>query len=87
MHGGGNLVVSLLFIASVWIRTTNGATPAPDSAYVCSFAGAVLALFTAWMGGELVDRLGVGVHEGANLDAPSSLRVRRMTEAQVQRVP
>ena len=29
---------------------------------------------TAWLGGELVNRLGVGVHEDANLDAPSSLR-------------
>jgi hypothetical protein len=28
---------------------------------------------TGWLGGELVDRLGVGVDDGANLDAPSSL--------------
>jgi hypothetical protein len=33
----------------------------------------VLALGTAWLGGELAERLGVGVDEGANLDAPSSL--------------
>ena len=33
----------------------------------------LLALVTAWAGGELVERLGVGVDEGANLDAPSSL--------------
>lgn len=32
-----------------------------------------LALGTAWAGGELVERLGVGVDEGAHLDAPSSL--------------
>jgi len=25
-----------------------------------------------WLGGELVERLGVGVHEGANVNAPSS---------------
>src|SRR5574339_963598 len=56
LHGGGNLVVTLLFAASVWIRTESGAPP-PDSAYACSFAGAILALFTAWLGGELVDRL------------------------------
>ncbi len=30
-------------------------------------------MITGWLGGELVDRPGVGVHEGANLDAPSSL--------------
>jgi hypothetical protein len=33
----------------------------------------LLALVTAWAGGELAERLGVGVDEGANLDAPSSL--------------
>ena len=33
----------------------------------------VLAAFTGWLGGELVDRLGVGVDEGAHLDSPSSL--------------
>jgi len=32
-----------------------------------------LAGVTGWLGGELVERLGVGVNPGANLDAPSSL--------------
>jgi hypothetical protein len=32
---------------------------------------------TGWPGGELVDRLSVGVDEGAHPDAPSSLRTRR----------
>ena len=34
----------------------------------------LLATVTGWLGGELVDRLGVGVDEGANVDAPSSLK-------------
>jgi uncharacterized membrane protein len=72
MHGGGNLVVTLLFLASALLRYDRVVTP-PDVAYACSFAGALLALVTAWLGGELVDRLGVGVHSNANLDAPSSL--------------
>jgi len=29
---------------------------------------------TGWLGGELVDRLGIGVDAGANPDAPSSLK-------------
>lgn len=78
MHGGGNLVVTLLFLGSVLMRNGALETP-PAGAYVCSFLGAGLALFTAWLGGELVDRLGIGVHEGANVDAPSSLRVRDVT--------
>jgi hypothetical protein len=28
---------------------------------------------TEWLGGELVDRLGIGVHEGADVNAPNSL--------------
>jgi hypothetical protein len=36
-------------------------------------AGVRIALVTGWLGGELVDRLGRGVEDGANLDAPSSL--------------
>jgi uncharacterized membrane protein len=74
-HGIGNVVVLLLFGASFVLRWNSPA--APDArALTCSYLGAVLALVTGWMGGELVDRLGVGVHEGANLNAPSSLRHR-----------
>jgi hypothetical protein len=45
-------------------------------AYVCAFLGVGLALLTGWLGGELVDRLGVGVDSGAHLDAPNSLSGR-----------
>ena len=75
LHGLGNVLVLLLFIGSWWLRRD---TPADAStlAYVLSFAGAGLALVTGWLGGELVDRLGVGVDDGAHLDAPSSLSGR-----------
>jgi hypothetical protein len=43
---------------------------------VLSLAGGGLSMLTGWLGGELVDRLGVGVDDGANLDAPSSLSGR-----------
>ena len=42
-------------------------------AYLISFCGVALALVTAWLGGELVDRLGVGVSPNAHLNARSSL--------------
>ena len=73
MHGGGNVVVVALFAISWLIR--GGATDYEPSgvAYALSFAGLALAAVTGWLGGELVDRLGVGVDDGANLDAPSSL--------------
>jgi uncharacterized membrane protein len=73
MHGLGNVVVLVLFIASELLRSA-APTDAPVIAYVCSFVGAALALVTAWLGGELVDRLGIGVYADAGVDAPSSLR-------------
>jgi len=73
IHGLGNAVVLLLFIASDLMRAT-APTAAPALAYACSFLGAALALVTAWLGGELVDRLGIGVYADAGVDAPSSLR-------------
>ena len=75
LHGAGNAVVLLLFLASALLRSILPAAP-PIAAYVCSFAGVALALVTAWLGGELVDRLGIGVSDGAHADASSSLRHR-----------
>jgi len=72
MHGGGNVVVLLLFAASWWLRD-GGVEPPSTAAWILSFCGAGLALVTAWLGGELVDRLGVGVSANAHLDARSSL--------------
>ena len=75
-HGGGNLIVVLLYAASWWFRRSAPQSPMMV-AYVLSFAGGLIALVTGWLGGELVDRLAVGVDPGAHVDAPSSLRSRR----------
>lgn len=72
IHGLANMTVVLLFVGSWWLRSDVPTRP-ETLASVLSFLGAGLALFGGWLGGELVERLGVGVHEGANLDAPSSL--------------
>jgi uncharacterized membrane protein len=72
IHGVGNVFVVLLFSGSWLLRWENPSDPSV-LAYLCSYAGAGLALATGWLGGELVDRLGVGVDDGANLNAPSSL--------------
>lgn len=73
LHGVGNGIVSLLFLGSWLLRTGNDGHEPGALGYLLSFAGAGLALVTAWLGGELVSRLGVGVSDRANLDAPSSL--------------
>ena len=69
----GNVLVLVLFIVSWWLRR-NSPNYQPDTfAYILSFAGAGLSLLTGWLGGELVERLGIGVDNGAHLDAPNSL--------------
>lgn len=72
MHGGGNVIVVVLFAAS-WFLRRGHATDPGTLAIILSALGFSLAGVTGWLGGELVDRLGVGVDEGANLDAPSSI--------------
>jgi hypothetical protein len=46
-----------------------------------------IGTLTAWMGGELVNRLGVGVDEGANLNAPNSLLTESTTPVRNEQVP
>jgi uncharacterized membrane protein len=70
-HGLVNLVVVLLFAGSWYLRSGSAVEP-PASALILAFLGVALALVGGWLGGELVERLGVGVHEGANVNAPSS---------------
>ena len=77
VHGIGNVVVVLLFAGS-WLMRRDAPAAPETLALLLSFAGGGLALFTGWLGGELVDRLSVGVDEGAHVDAPSSLRTRRV---------
>ncbi len=72
LHGVGNVVVVVLFAASWLLRRDDPARP-ETLAIALAVAGAGLATLTGWLGGELVDRLSVGVDDGAHLDAPSSL--------------
>jgi uncharacterized membrane protein len=72
IHGVGNVVVVALFALSWFLRRDNPTLP-PTEAVVAGLIGAAIAVVTGWLGGELVDRLGVGVDDGAHLDAPSSL--------------
>jgi len=77
LHGLGNAVVLVLFAVSWLLRAYAGDWEATAPAVVCGFVGVVIAGVTAWMGGELVERLGVGVDSQADLDAPSSLTHRQ----------
>jgi uncharacterized membrane protein len=72
-HGVGNVVVVALFAVS-WLTRRQAEAHLPSlAASVLGIVGVVLGAVTGWLGGELVDRLAVGVDDGAHLDAPSSL--------------
>jgi len=74
VHGGGNVVVTALFAIS-WLMRREDPAYLPDNILplAVGLLGAGLALFTAWLGGELVYRLRVAVDDDAGLDASSSL--------------
>jgi uncharacterized membrane protein len=73
LHGLGNVVVVALFAVSWLLRRGHLDYMPTTLALWLGIVAVLLALATAWAGGELVERLGVGVDEGASLDAPSSL--------------
>ena len=76
LHGGSNVVVVLIFAVVWWMRgNAPDAAPTP-SLFLLEVLALVLGSVAGWLGGELVDRLGVGVDDGAHLDAPSSLSGR-----------
>jgi len=71
-HGFGNAFVLLLFGMSWFSRLLAPSTPTP-MAIGLGVLGVVLIAVTGWLGGELIERLGVSVDEGAHVNAPSSL--------------
>jgi uncharacterized membrane protein len=76
-HGGLNVLVVLLFAVSWILRRPEPASPT-GLALALSFGAVVIALVAGWFGGELVDRLGVGVDDGAHLNASSSLSGKKI---------
>lgn len=72
-HGAGNVIVVVLFLVSCLMRDRAEGHIPSMTASLLIFAGIVVGAVTGWMGGELVDRLGVGVDDGAHLDAPNSM--------------
>jgi uncharacterized membrane protein len=85
LHGAGNVVVVVLFAAS-WLLRRDAPELPEGTAIALSAVAVALSLVTGWLGGELVDRLGVGVDDGAHLDAPSSLSGRPASEHRSARV-
>ncbi|MDB4938486.1 MAG: hypothetical protein JWP87_5458 [Labilithrix sp.] len=69
-HALGNVIVMGLFASSLLARHGKTST----TGIALAKAGIMLAGVTAWLGTELIDRLGVGVYEPTSFDAESSAR-------------
>ncbi len=72
-HGIGNVLVVMLFAASWWLRRENVNYEPTQTALALSYGAIAVGAVTAWLGGEMVYRLNIGVDNGAHPDAPSSL--------------
>ncbi len=72
LHGLGNVAVTGLFAGS-WLARRKRPSRPSRAAIAASSTGTALAVVTGWLGGELVDRLSVGVDDGAHLNAPNSM--------------
>lgn len=75
LHGAGNVAVLLLFALSAVLRggSPENVVGAGAGAFVVGLVALLLSGATGWLGGELVGRLGVGVDDDADLDAPARL--------------
>ena len=76
LHGASNIVVVATFAVTWWARRDVSDLAPTTGLFLLEVGAVILGSIAGWLGGELVDRLGVGVDDGANLDAPSSLSGR-----------
>jgi uncharacterized membrane protein len=73
-HALTNVTVLALFVVAAVLRWDNPSYFAYTPSLVIEVVAFLLGGLGGWLGGELVDRFGIGVHEGAHPNAPSSLR-------------
>jgi uncharacterized membrane protein len=83
VHAIGNDIVIALFALSAFLRYRADAYEPSALALALTFAGAAASVVTGWLGGELVERLGVGVDTDAHLDATSSLKDEPVVRVQL----
>jgi uncharacterized membrane protein len=77
VHGGGNVVMVGLFFVAVLLRMDEPSFAVTGGALALEVVALLIGTVTVWLGGELVDRHGIGVHPDAHADASSSLRALR----------
>ncbi len=72
LHGICSVTVVIAFAVS-WLLRVNSPQSPPPLSLLFSFGGVAFLGLAGWLGGELLNRMGVGIDDGANLNAPSSL--------------
>ncbi len=72
-HGALNGAAFVLFVVAWLVRVGNERHIAGPASFGLQVFGVGLSISAAWLGGELVDRFGIGVAGDANPDAPNSL--------------
>jgi uncharacterized membrane protein len=77
LHALSNVIAIVGFAVVFWVRYRSGQVATTSALFTVEVIALVLGAVGGWLGGELVDRLGVGVDSGANLDAPNSLSGKR----------
>ncbi|HEY8427313.1 MAG TPA: DUF2231 domain-containing protein [Sandaracinaceae bacterium] len=82
-HGGGNVVMVGLFLIAVLLRMDEPSFAVTGGALVLEIVALAIGVVTGWLGGELVDRYGIGVHPDAHPNASSSLRAVRRARRKV----
>ncbi len=85
VHAIGNDIVIALFALSAFLRYRADEYEPSALALTLTFAGAAASIVTGWLGGELVERLGVGVDADAHLDATSSLKDEPIVRIQLNK--
>ena len=83
-----NLMVVGLFIVSLLGRlmTPGGYDVAGLTRMAPGWIGLAIMAVSSWLGGELVETMGISISDSANADAPSSLRERRQPSRPQTRV-
>ncbi len=85
--GSTSMSVNDIAAVQIMLRANADGWRQNAAALVCSFVAVAIAGVAGWLGGELVERLAVGVDEGAHINAPSSLSHRPVSSSSSAPLP
>jgi uncharacterized membrane protein len=81
IHGVANMLAVIMFGISWAMRRGTAITILGNELLLLEVAGLATLLVGGWLGGELVDRLAIGVDADASVNAPNSLTKSRPPRA------